>query len=68
MLCQLSYGRSLNVCSARWDSNPQHSVSQLHVVAVSVFQVESPTRYELVYSAWQANALTRLSYRDIEMV
>lgn len=40
MLCQLSYGRNLNVCFARWDSNPQPSVSQLRVVAVSVFQVD----------------------------
>ena len=50
MLCQLSYGRSLNMCSARWDSNPQPSVSNC-IVAVSVFQVERRADPETAYPA-----------------
>lgn len=30
--------------------------------------VESPTGFEPVYSAWQADALTRLSYEDISIL
>ena len=29
-------------------------------------KLESPTGFEPVYPAWQADALTRLSYRDAE--
>lgn len=37
-------------------------------VAVSMSLMESPTGFEPVYSAWQADALTRLSYEDISIL
>ena len=36
------------------------------VISHLTWNLESPTGFEPVYSAWQADALTRLSYRDIE--